>query len=270
MANNTIQFFPSLTAFLDYVTPDAWGRVRQSAQFMAADNVEQCKDYVRRGATEAEQVQARKLLDKIDTQTHGRKRRAWDNAVSGERVNVGAALAGHPQAMRRRVKVVHERAPLRVFVEVSVSGSVTVEELEKRGAVVAALAVRLAEIRPVQLWACWLSAPRHDDTAPRYGGAVRLETSPLSMATAIAVLAKPQFTRGLRFAALHKMQARSAWDTVYSAYREQNRAQVMRQAFGMEPQDIYVPGGSFDESPEWMRDPVAWVNSYLDPQRDAE
>ncbi|MES2704811.1 MAG: hypothetical protein V4649_19380 [Bacteroidota bacterium] len=90
------------------------------------------------------------------------------------------------------------------------------------------------------------------------------------MATAVAVLAKSQFTRGLRFAALATVDPSKRWDIVCSQYSERGRAQVMRDTFGMEPQDIYIPGGSLEYASQWTQDPVAWVNGYLDSQREAE
>ena len=44
---------------------------------------------------------------------------------------------------------------------------------------------------------------------------------------------------------------------------------MMREAMGLKPADIYIPGGWLYESQLMAKDPVKWVEKYLAPQRTA-
>lgn len=258
-ALSTVTRWDSLLDFLTYAKDLPAGCGEGSPARAAA--------YVLAGATPEQQRPALELLDRIDAATHGRKARRTVATVSAGRPCVPVYLTGRPDCFRRSMRVPMDRAPLRLYVEVSVSGGISDTQLAQRGAAVAALAMRLTELRPVELYACWNSGPTWDHTAKRYAGAVRIDTQPLSMAHAVAVLARSEFTRALRFAVLSRQDRRMDY-AVVSNYTEAHRAEVMRRVFDMAPQDIYIPGGSLHEGNEFMRDPVAWVNKYLDPQRE--
>lgn len=239
-------------------------------QFYGASSKTECLAYIARGASAAEQAPAVKLLEKIDASTHGRKKVQAMPSVAGERVNMGAYLRGEPQNMRRRVRVEHERSPIRVCLELIVSAGVSHDQLARRGAAIAALAVRLAEVRPVELWVSWGNmASSHTSVC----GRVRLDTTPLSMANAVAVMASPMFCRGILFGEMWRQGKATSENSLPWAFgypSDADRTRKLRAALQLEPQDIFIPGGHLTEAAQFMADPVAWVNSYLDSQREAE
>lgn len=228
-------------------------------------------EYIRQGATPKECERTQALLAKINDTVQHRQKMQTVAAPSGSRVVVPDVLAGMPFPMRRRVSVSHDLAPVRIVVETLVSMGVEVRQLEQRGAAIAALAMRLGETRPVELWASWGGRiARHDAL-----GRVKLGTSPLTLAEVVAVMTTPMFARNAVYAqnliqagAIYGLQDwRGAWNKDPTTYGRNER---MREALMLEPQDIFIPGGYFSEADQFASDPVAWVESYVASQRETE
>lgn len=123
-------------------------------------------------------------------------------AVAGGAPCVPAFLAGNPLAMRRRVKISDEAAPLAVVVDIGVSASVKAATIERRGAAALALVRLLAATRPVTLWAVvGQRASLYSDHATDAAFGVQIETAPLDVARAAWLLASPDAFRRAGFAA---------------------------------------------------------------------
>lgn len=282
----TVSIFPNLDAFAAHLLslPYEYGeycRGYAGRSFLNADSIESAVAQTLKGASEEETREARALLDKIDAETHGRKKSQHVNSVAGHRADVGAYLVGNPLNMKRRVIAEHDRAPIRLIAEVGVSAGVSHENLARRGAALAALAVRLAEVRPVELWAAWAWAPNGNSAYRREAlgpakhtttGMVRLATNPVSLAEVVAITAKAQFLRACVFTHCAYVAGRQVGSLPWgwNLYDNHSRMLKMREHLGLEPQDILLPGGTLNTQEQFMRDPVAWVNSYLDAQREAE
>lgn len=225
--------------------------------------------YVLDGATSDEQADTMALLNKIDAGIQ-RERREYVGGVAGAFVNVPEYLMGQPMHMRRRMHVEADVAPVRVVIETLVSAGVTQAQLARRGAAVSALVMRLGEIRPVELWAAWGMKPTNQDTVV---GRVRIDTAPLNVGRLCAVMNSASFCRSLTFAACgaaldHDVYAHSiswAWRGVPTNASHNN---AMREALDLNDADVYIPGGHLNESDMMMKDPVKWVNKYLESQRD--
>jgi hypothetical protein len=97
-------------------------------------------------------AEADKFLSQIEDQMP--VSRGWRNIddVVGAVPNVPAFLAGHPQCMRRRAHVAKDTAPLAIYMDLTSSGGISAEKVERRGVVLLALARLLVEHRPVELW----------------------------------------------------------------------------------------------------------------------
>ncbi len=76
----------------------------------------------------------------------------WELSVGGSFPCVPAALAGHPHDMYRQTPRVSNSSPVRIFVSVSVGAFVTSEQIENRGAHIAALAMTLSAHRAVEVF----------------------------------------------------------------------------------------------------------------------
>lgn len=230
--------------------------------------------YVRKGASPAEQEPVRALLAKVDAQVRGRVRPEWADSVAGARANVPALLAGHPLTMRKRQAVEHDAAPLRVYVETTVSEGTSTHCVQVRGAAVAALVMRLVEMRPVELWAVSSMDIRPD----AFGGwrkrvdtviAVRLNTTPLSASELTAVLVNQTFARNVMFAVATQMAGfNSEYISWGGGHDADGRMKFIRKELGADAKDILIPGGHLTQQDDIVADPVVWVNKQLDSQRE--
>lgn len=144
-----------------------------------------------------------RLLDRMETVDFATSRFATVAAVAGGAPCVPAYLAGSPMAMRRRVRVADDLAPLAVVVDMGVSASVTHPTIQRRGAAALALVRLLAATRPVSLWVVTGQIVDKHDAARDAAFAVRLDTAPLDVARAAWLLAAPEAFRRAGFAACH-------------------------------------------------------------------
>ena len=143
-----------------------------------------------------------RLLGQMESVGFATSRFATVAAVAGGAPCVPAYLAGNPLAMRRRVKISDDAAPLAVVVDIGVSASVKAATIERRGAAALALVRLLAATRPVTLWAVsGQNISRYSDHATDAAFGVQIETAPLDVARAAWLLASPDAFRRAAFAA---------------------------------------------------------------------
>lgn len=143
-----------------------------------------------------------RLLGQMESVGFATSRFATVAAVAGGAPCVPAFLAGNPLAMRRRVKISDDAAPLAVVVDIGVSASVKAATIERRGAAALALVRLLAATRPVTLWAVvGQRASLYSDHATDAAFGVQIETAPLDVARAAWLLASPDAFRRAGFAA---------------------------------------------------------------------
>lgn len=123
-------------------------------------------------------------------------------AVAGGVPCVPAYLAGSPLAMRRRVRVIDDAAPLAVVVDIGVSASVTADTIRRRGAAALALVRLLSVTRPVSLWVVTGQVTcRYDDARRRdVACAIQIDTAPLDVSRAAWLLCAPDAFRRVFFA----------------------------------------------------------------------
>jgi hypothetical protein len=144
-----------------------------------------------------------RLLDRMETVDFATSRFATVSAVAGGAPCVPAYLAGSPLAMRRRVRIADDLAPLAVAVDIGVSCSVKHDTIQRRGAAALALVRLLAATRPVSLWVVCGQATDLYGTPRDAAFAIRLDTAPLDVARAAWLLAAPEAFRMAGFAATH-------------------------------------------------------------------
>lgn len=211
------------------------------------------------GVTPAETKLAQSIMDKINTSFQETERITRVPHVAGSRVRMGAYLAGQPHCMVKRKKMFTDTSPIKVVMETTVAGGLTDEEIQGRGAACAALAVCLSQIRPVELYAAWglgNSGQRNNSI-----GLVRVPTTPLGLAQALAILGTNGFCRNIAFTEIHEVQhnPRGGWAVGYPNDKERN--EVFAKLIGLKDKDIFVPGGMFRD--QLLKDPVAWVNAQV-------
>lgn len=219
------------------------------------------------GVPDNETELARKLLSRINTLVDARPRMERQRHVVGQRVNMGAYVSGLPKNMIRRRSTVSDVAPIKLVMEITVSAGVTDTALQKRGAALAALAYALSKTRPVSLFVCWaLGGTGKHNTCM---GIVKIPTSPLSLSQALAVMGTNSFARRLSFTEVATNgYTYGGWGLgKFGMPGTAARVTAFREVLGLNPQDIFLPGGHLTEQDKMLADPVTWVNSYLDAQR---
>jgi len=122
--------------------------------------------------------------------------KAWQRDVAGQRPDVPAFIAGHPAAMRRRVRLVSQAAPLAIVIDLTTSGGVNERDIEKRGAAILALCRVLAARRPVELWAGCMTDANGKDCCAMFA---RIDTSPLDLAHAAFAMVSPAYPRQMLY-----------------------------------------------------------------------
>jgi hypothetical protein len=225
-------------------------------------------DSVRAGVSRTETEAAEALLNKVNTAVNDRKAQVWQADIMGAYPIVPEYLAGMPQSMRRRVVNVSHVAPVRMVMETTVSGGLSQTHIAARGAALAALAVAMNQMRPVELYAAWgLGNTSHRSKS--FIGMARVETTPVSLSQAVAILATDYFARRIAFAEIHHMAGAHVGGWAIGQPDSADRNRKWREALELGADDIFIPGGWLYDGDIMVRDPVAWVNSYLDSQREA-
>jgi len=137
-------------------------------------------------------------------------RPAWARIadVTGSSPIVSAAIIGHPLAMRRRVRMATETAPLAVCVDLVSSGGISAKILQKRGALILALVRALSALRPVDLWCGGSSLPSESNDT--YHVWWRMDSAPLDLARAAHVMTSPAVARGLLYGTISS-EAGKGW-----------------------------------------------------------
>lgn len=187
------------------------------------------------------------------------------STVAGGMPDVPAFLAGHPLNMRRRERVLSERAPLAIVVDLVSSAGVPAKELEERGAALLALARVLSAMRPVTFWVAVSAMPEHGTPNSSSAVAFKLDTAPLDIARAAHVLGSPGVPRLLAYrmiaAQVNTNQNSIGWPYDDAAWSRANGVKYWQRVFGFE--DVLFVAGPYVGDPitkrpaEWLRETVA-------------
>jgi len=191
-------------------------------------------------------------------------RPAWEtvNDVVGALPDVGAFLAGHPLAMRRRTRLAKETAPLTIAVDLVSSGGIKADLLRKRGALILALVRALSISRPVELWAGGSATP--DSKRGAWHVWFQIDTAPLDLARAAHVMTCPAVSRGMIYATISHEAGTTGgdlhWPYHNNAWSRANMRPVLSRAFGQADMlTIAAPHAS----DELVNEPEAWFERML-------
>lgn len=187
-------------------------------------------------------------------------RHAWRDDVTGAVPNVPAFLAGHPLAMRRRVKIQDVAAPLAVIVDLTSSSNVDASDLERRGAAILALVRILSARRPVELWAgCATDADGRKNASVTLA---RIETAPLDLARAAFVMVGAAFPRQLCYG-LSKARNGFEGGWPYNSHTISRNMfrDMIADAFPHVSDMLCVPAAHSDD--QIHKNPEGWIESKL-------
>lgn len=270
--------FDSVTEWYRYSEASKqWDQSRErSASFYGecAGDVVKAVAYCEQNIGDKHMRAARELVDKIDCSFRDRERLSWHPAPYGAYPVVPEYLAGEPFNMRQKASAESDQAPIRYYIECIISAGVQLEQLEKRAAGIAALIMRTAEERPVELYCVAALHDACDDAAAKVGmcAAIKIETHPVDLHSTIAAMATREFCRAMAFANLGKLAGRycgsNNWLHGFPVGANKiTRGNKIRAYLGLDPQDVLMQGGFLDDAAKFDTDPVAWVHEQLAKQR---
>ena len=226
-------------------------------------NMQTACDTLLRGVSAEETMQAKELINKINAKVENRQRFERVPSVYGSSVRIGAFLRGEPNDMMRRKRMISDVAPVKIVIENTVAGGISHHEMMMRGSACAALVQALSNIRPTEMWVSWgLGGGRHSTI-----GMAKVSTTPANLAQLVAALATANSARKIAFAEIQQLRGHKygGWAIGYPEGKARN--EEYRKAIRLKEQDIFIAGGALQEGRMMERDPVGWVNKYLDAQR---
>jgi hypothetical protein len=256
MSKTKIEFFDSIGDFrrvLDTIKVSA--DEAEASEWKGGESWDDAKRNLLKGKLEAARA-ADKLMDKLAGEAVELETTQWEQSVAGYFPCVPAYVAGFPDAMWNQAQVTSDRAPVRVFASVCVSAGVDAEDLEKRGVAILALCQKLQSVRPVELFVYADMGGSGYALMP----CIKIETSPLDLATATYALSAAGFLRQLCFgwANKHGWSGQWAWGT---DPRDKSGQRKTREALRLTDTDLLVPGG-YSEDPLIKR-PIEWINEQV-------
>jgi hypothetical protein len=201
---------------------------------------------------------AEALINQLDVDAPITKAFASIHSPYGGRVNLGDWLVGSPTPMRRRVRVSSDIGPIKIIVSTTCSAGIDAEVMEKRGAAILALLLKLQQVRPVQLY---LLAELHGEQDGWHYQLIRIESQPLAVGVAAFGLCHVAFARQLTYSyARHVDGFNGGWPSDYS--RSKTRYAANRaERLGLTDNDLIIPEAHLDD--ELIQEPLEWIKKRL-------
>lgn len=194
--------------------------------------------------------------------------RGWRNVddVVGAVPNVPAFLAGHPQCMRRRERTMRDTAPLAIYMDLTSSGGITAQVVQRRGVVLLALTRMLVEHRAVELWV----GASLGGSSLRGSGTVawQIDTAPLDLARAAHRISSTTMSRGFGYSACQqRLSTKGSWPFNSYALHVETAPSRLQTVFAGQTL-LYVP-------PVYLTDPlvtnpVAWLKKTMAKYTEGE
>lgn len=177
----------------------------------------------------------------------------WGLSPVGGTCSVGAYLAGSPANMRRMTEVESDHAPINLYVGIGYSASFTADQIMKRGLACLALAMALARVRPVKLWA-------YDGISPGWNHqkeyVTQIEVPLNDVGAAATVLTRATVSRNFCFTRCGQLTGIDSDALRWPTHTELEYMQPKND-------DILVTCGHTDHQDEILKNPVKWVEEQL-------
>ncbi|MCI0554169.1 MAG: hypothetical protein L0287_24730 [Anaerolineae bacterium] len=189
--------------------------------------------------------------------------RGWRNIddVVGAVPNVPAFLAGHPQCMRRRERMMKENAPLAIYMDLTTSAGIGAKTVQKRGVTLLALTRLLVEHRPVELWVGTSLGNNRRVSESSCTTMWRIDTAPLDLARAAFFIGATAMSRGFGYGVcMADLGSGGNWP--FNNYDRHCRTAKDRMAVAFPGQDLlYLPPIMVDD--ELVNQPVDWIKRVM-------
>jgi hypothetical protein len=225
-------------------------------------------NYMQGGATHVEMKPALEIINKVDASFRDREVSAWQPSVCGAYPIVADYLMGLPESMRERKPQESDIAPIKLVIETSISSGVTERENMQRGAALAALVMRMAEMRPVELYFFYSGRFKKSNCTSSF--MVKVDSTPVSLSHVVASFSLT-FCRQIVLSLAHKLASAPVSEAIFWGYGAPSldgvREKKLRELMGLVPPDIFIQGGYLPDAQLMGSDPVAWVHKQLEKQR---
>ena len=172
----------------------------------------------------------------------------------GARVNMGDWSAGSPTPMRRRVKRVSDISPVRIFVDMFCSASVTAATMRQRGEAITALVMLAQKVRPVDLYAIASTTYAGHDDGQRYIS-IHLDSRPISLSQVGFCIGHPSFFRCICIGFFRSTETTPTVPLLRRTREEQ------RKDLDLNPNDILIEKASGLDP--LVNDPEQWIMQEL-------
>jgi hypothetical protein len=202
--------------------------------------------------------EAEKLLEQLRDEIEIPKPH-WAMSAYGAIPDVGSFLAGEIECMRHLIQDPNMSAPVRIYYDPTSSAMIDAKTLVKRGTAALALAMALAQIRPVELWTFSDLDANGKDMALI---CAKIQTNPLMLSEACFALCNPGFARGLTYGLAEiRMGFQGMWGFSDNDFESTRRTDKMREALRANPQDIVIPG--IHAHDDLVNDPLGFIRREL-------
>lgn len=222
----------------------------------------------REGPSSAQTRRVQSWMEKIDATMHDRQIATWSPSPHGAYAVVPEYLANEPFNMRLKHMEESTAAPITVWVELGLSFAFDDGMAEKRAAAIAALLMKLNEMRPVEAKIICCSTLR--SAAQAVFIQVDLDTRVFDAQYITQALAMPEIVRPLRWAMiLHGLREHSNIGFAFGIRTDTARENRIRKQFNAAQQDIVIQAAVHGntEAITMINDPVGWVHRMIDKQR---
>ena len=194
------------------------------------------------------------LRDEIEIE-----RPQWGFSQAGAFADVPAFLAGEVECMRRLHSDPSVTAPVRIYFDPTSSAVLSADALMKRGTAALALAMALAQIRPVELWTFSDIEAKGDDLSLI---CAKIQTNPLMLSEACFALCNPGYARALTYGLAEvRTGFTGGWGFGENHMGAAARSQMMREALRADPNDVVIAGAHCED--ELVHDPLGFIRREL-------
>ena len=264
--NGHVQF-SSPAEFADAVQND--GHRYRSNREWTGETFEEAISRTRSG-NPARVPEAERMLDKIEADID-LERPEWTSDVAGAFPDVPAFLAGAPDCMRRRAETISEKAPVRVWVDVTSSCGIQHETLAARGTAALALVMQLnRQGRAVELMTYTSLDGRNNGQSVVI---IRQQTAPVDIASVAHCLTSSGYSRTLCYGYSEKNRYTGGWSDKYYTGGDWNKRLASARSI-LSPlageRDVILPAPYWNDQQDdghvglMFKDPAKWVTACVD------
>jgi hypothetical protein len=206
---------------------------------------------------------ANKLIDKLSVEMPTTRAFKTITSPYGGRCHFADWQVGSPTPMRRRIRSNTDYGPLKIVVSTTSSAGISAETMQKRGAAILALLLRLQEIRPIELY---LLAELHGAKHGWHYQFIKMETKPLDVSVAAFCLCNVGFARHLTYRlAGHIDNFSGAWP---NGYGNATYAQQRKDRLGLTDEDIMIK--EVHATDKLVLQPIEWLKEQLGKYQEGE